>query len=104
MGSHGLVKGKLGFARFGKGNVFGIVVSTELANTALKRFYFIPADQRSKAHEFEVEAKIKGTLFCFAPQHLMSLTTKIQFDDQGIAPSGLTEELCKRVRLIMDLG
>ena len=99
-----MVKGQLGYAKFTGGVRFGIVVSTELANTALKRYYFIPADKRRKAHEFEVEAQVEDGWYSFAPQYLMSLSAKVPFKTSIMAAPSLTEELCKRVRLIMDLG
>lgn len=99
-----MVKGGLTIVKVANVVRHGVVVSTGLFNESIQRMYFVPASKRSKQHDFEVEVTIKGSTYTFQPQNLMSLPTNlpITFGDK-IAPEKL-EEICKRIRLIMDLG
>jgi len=99
-----IIKGQLITVQFGSGGRFGIIISTEVFNSTIHRLFFVPADQRYKRHELEVQSILKGKVYTFQPEHLISLSDRMSISLSGQAPVELTEEICKRVRLIMDLG
>lgn len=93
-------KGTLITVQFGKGIRYGIVVSTEAFNERTSRLYFVPADKKQKEAELEV---LMGE-YVFQPDKLMSISSKMHITVAGIAHPAVTEAICKRIRLIMDLG
>ena len=97
-------KGQLITVQFGSGVRYGIVISTEIFNSTIHRLFFVPADQRYKRHELEVQTTLTGKVYTFQPEHLISLSDSMPISLSGQASVELTEEICKRVRLIMDLG
>ena len=97
-------KGQLITVRFSSGVRYGIVISTGIFNSRLHRLFFVPADQRYKRHELEVQTTLNGKVYTFQPEHLISLSDRMSISPSGQSPVELTEEICKRVRLIMDLG
>ena len=97
-------KGQLITVKFGSGIRYGIIISTEIFNSTIHRLFFVPADQRYKRHELEVQSTINGKVYTFQPEHLLSLSDRMSITPTGQASVELTEEICKRVRLIMDLG
>jgi len=99
-----VTKGELITVQFGSGVRYGIIISTEIFNSRIHRLFFVPADQRYKRHELEVQTTINGKIYTFQPEHLLSLSDRMSIISVGQASVELTEEICKRVRLIMDLG
>ncbi|MDA3938458.1 MAG: hypothetical protein PF693_03990 [Spirochaetia bacterium] len=97
-------KGQLITVQFSSGVRYGIIISTEVFNSTIHRLFFVPADQRCKRHELEVQTTINGKEYTFQPEHLISLSDRMSITPAGQAPSELTEEICRRVRLTMDLG
>lgn len=97
-------KGELVSVKFGRGLRFGIIVSTELFNSRIHRLYFVPADERYKRHELEVQVTINSKIYTFQPENIISLKDSMPTISAGMAPAAVTEEICKRIRLIMDLG
>lgn len=97
-------KGQLITVKFISGVRYGIVISTEIFNSRLHRLFFVPADQRYKRHELEVQSTLNGKVYTFQPEHLISISDRILVSSSGQSSVELTEEICKRVRLIMDLG
>ncbi len=99
-----LKKGEVVSVQFGSGMRYGIVVSTALFNESFGRLYFVPADERTIRHKLEVVGRINKKTYAFQPENLISISTGMKISSLGPADSALVEEVCKRVRLIMDLG
>ena len=97
-------KGQLVNVQFGTGSRFGLVVSSEACNFALHRYYFVPANKRKKDHEFELEAIINNDVYTFQPQNMISLSDSLPCTPTALANVTVVDEVCKRIRLIMDLG
>ena len=97
-------KGTLVRVRFAPGVRFGIIVSTEIFNASFHRYYFVSADKRQAEHGMEVQAVINGETYAFTPETLLSVKDAMETTIVGEADTRVTEEVCKRIRLIMDLG
>ena len=97
-------KGSLVEVKFGPGVRFGIIVSTEIFNLSFRRQYFVSADKRRAQHNLEVAAVINGGDYALMPATLMSINDVMETTIVGEADTRVTEEVCKRIRLIMDLG
>jgi hypothetical protein len=93
-------KGALVTVQFGHGVRYGMIVSTEVFNLPVHRLFFVPADRKRK----EVGLEVQMGEYVFQPDKLMSINDKLHITEAGVADPTVTEDVCKRIRLIMDLG